>query len=147
MKRMLWCIVLPVILCSCDHSPVCFTSDSENKGQIEEEVNLPSCYSIPEGEIIILDDLTLESYRTDGCTSDTLEIDFDKYSLIACQTTGKCNLYNERQISLDPVAKTVDYRIDYTSCGICKEEVIDDNLVKIKKIDSTYTVTFDVSVD
>ena len=145
MRHQLFSIVLLLHLLlfwgACNRCP----DVDKNMGEIVSDWSPGNfCQDLSDGIVVIQDDSTLQAVYA-NCNLGAPEVDFNQYAILGIRTEGGCKLYNERDVTIDEQAETVDYVVRFRECGRCKSLEIDLNLVLVPQFPPDFTVNVSAS--
>ena len=116
--------------------------DNINQGIIVETFS-NRCNLGPSGIVI---DSRLEAdsifQRYDQCEVDS-SFDFNNYTILACETSGSCNMKTVRTVERNDQLQRYIYHIQVEDCGCFNKRLyVDHNAVVVPKLPAGYTVEF-----
>ena len=129
-------IVILILLTNCKRE---CKKDDLNKGIIISTEKL-NAITRPESGLVVLDSATFFQ----NFPFDSLTIDFNLYSLLGLYVKGGgCNWSVTREVTRLENEKQYHYKVMAYDCGICQKLFYDYNWVKVPKLPSGWTVTFE----
>lgn len=69
-------------------------------------------------------------------------VDWNKYCVFSLQSSASCSTGYHRDVTANPVAKTVTYTVELNECDTCETIVTIKNWVLTTKVPSNYTPKF-----